>query len=63
MSSNDFVVKLRDEKDVLIVPGEQFFMDGYLRIGFGCAADQLTEALTRVSDLMKTIPVDNFSLK
>jgi len=57
IKSTDLVIKLRDEKSVLIVPGEQFLMDGFLRIGFGCPADQLTEALNRVSEVIKTIPI------
>jgi aspartate/methionine/tyrosine aminotransferase len=55
IKSDDLVLKIRNEKSVLIVPGEQFLMDGYLRIGFGCPANQLTEALNRVSEVIKTI--------
>ena len=29
------VERLRDEQSVLLVPGDHFEMDGYLRIGFG----------------------------
>jgi aspartate/methionine/tyrosine aminotransferase len=39
---------LRVRHDVLIVPGDQFGMDGYLRLGFGPPADELRHALARV---------------
>ena len=39
---------LRAEHDVLIVPGDQFGMEGYVRLGFGPPADELRHALARV---------------
>ena len=48
IGSTDFAEKLRVEKDVLVVPGDHFGMDHYLRIGFGNRAEELTEALDRV---------------
>jgi len=48
IGSTDFAEKLRVEKDVLVVPGDHFGMDHYLRIGFGNPAEELTEALDRV---------------
>ena len=35
INSTALVNRLREEKSVLIVPGDHFGMDGYLRIGFG----------------------------
>jgi aspartate/methionine/tyrosine aminotransferase len=40
---------LRAQHDVLIVPGDQFGMDGYVRLGFGPPADELLPALDRVA--------------
>ncbi len=40
---------LRARHDVLIVPGDQFGMDRYVRLGFGPPADELREALERVA--------------
>jgi len=40
VSSSDFAEKLRAEKDVLVVPGDHFGMDEYVRIGFGNPADE-----------------------
>ena len=50
MNSTDFAEKLRVEKDVLVVPGDHFGMDQYLRIGFGNPEDELIEALGRVRE-------------
>jgi hypothetical protein len=41
----------RTRKNLLIVPGEQFAMPGYLRIGFGGHADKLQPALARLDEL------------
>ena len=35
INSTVLVERLRDEQSVLLVPGDHFDMDGYLRIGFG----------------------------
>ena len=35
INSTTLVTRLREEKSVLIVPGDHFGMDGYLRLGFG----------------------------
>ena len=50
IGSTEFAEKLRTEKDVLVVPGDHFGMDRYLRIGFGNPPDELTEALGRVRE-------------
>ena len=46
---------LRQRKGVLLVPGEQFGLAGYLRIGFGYAAGPLQQALARVDELLAEI--------
>ena len=46
------VTALRLEKSVLIVPGDHFGMDGYLRIGFGDQVDYLRQGLERLHDLI-----------
>jgi aspartate/methionine/tyrosine aminotransferase len=50
VGSSVFAEKLRVEKDVLVVPGDHFGMDGYVRIGFGNPANELIEALGRVRE-------------
>ncbi|MGH9711469.1 MAG: aminotransferase class I/II-fold pyridoxal phosphate-dependent enzyme, partial [Candidatus Acidiferrales bacterium] len=42
--------ELRAKKGVLLVPGEQFAMPGYLRIGFGEDAGKLRKALGRFDE-------------
>jgi len=48
INSTTLVTRLRVEKSVLIVPGDHFGMDGYLRIGFGEDANYLREGLARI---------------
>ena len=48
--------RLRDEHSVLVVPGDHFDMDGYLRIGFGSDPTHLTNSLERIGALLDTIP-------
>src|SRR5206468_4053714 len=35
LDTSDLVDRIRIEQSVLVVPGEQFGMEGYLRVGFG----------------------------
>jgi len=48
IASAALVEKLRLERSVLIVPGAQFGMGRYLRIGFGSDADYLRRGLERI---------------
>ncbi|MEE2897520.1 MAG: aminotransferase class I/II-fold pyridoxal phosphate-dependent enzyme [Gemmatimonadota bacterium] len=50
INSTEFAEKLRLEKDVLVVPGDHFGMDHYLRIGFGNPPDELIKALELVRE-------------
>ena len=52
VNSTVLTTRLREEKGVLIVPGDQFGMDGYLRIGFGGDPAQLAEGLARLRELL-----------
>jgi aspartate/methionine/tyrosine aminotransferase len=49
-NSADVAGGLCAKKGVLLVPGEQFGMPGYLRIGFGGNAAQLRQALGRIDE-------------
>ena len=42
INSTTLVTRLREEKSVLVVPGDHFGMDGYLRLGFGEPPDYVT---------------------
>ena len=52
MNSTDLVNRLRHEKSVLIVPGDHFGMDGYLRIGYGDEPHYLREGLNRLHAML-----------
>jgi len=52
INSTDFAKRLLTEKSTLIVPGDHFGMDGYIRIGYGTPKDYLTAGLTRIDELM-----------
>ena len=47
MNSTALVTRLRDEESVLVVPGDHFGMDGYLRLGAGEHADYVLAGLER----------------
>jgi aspartate/methionine/tyrosine aminotransferase len=49
VNSSEFAEALRREHDVLIVPGDQFAMDHYVRLGFGPEPALLEAALDRVA--------------
>ena len=50
VNSSEFAEKLRVQKDVLVVPGDHFGTDEFVRIGFGNPAGELLEALERVGE-------------
>ncbi len=47
--------RLRTEKSVMIVPGDHFGMDGYMRIGTGPPRDYLIAGLNRVNELLREL--------
>jgi hypothetical protein len=53
VNSTALVTRLREEKRVLIVPGDHFGMDGFLRIGFGSDLSALREGLSRLQDVLE----------
>ena len=56
VSSTQFAERLREEKKVLIVPGEHFGLDRFVRISYGLPNDYLTAALARIHDLIAVLP-------
>ena len=52
VNSTEFVDRLMREKSVLIVPGDHFGMDHYLRISFGLPPDYLRAGLDRIHELI-----------
>lgn len=55
IGSTRLMERVRDEKSVLIVPGDHFEEDGYLRIGYGYDRDELKTGLDRVSEVLETL--------
>ncbi len=51
INSTALVTRLIKEKSTLIVPGDHFAMDGYLRFGFGSDQGYLQRGLSRVEEL------------
>lgn len=56
--STKLTERLREEKRVLIVPGEHFGLDRFVRISYGLPHDYLTPALGRISDLIMEIGIE-----
>lgn len=55
INSTTLVERLREEQSVLVVPGDHFDMDGYLRIGFGGEPSHVSGALDRVGEMLDTL--------
>ena len=47
ITSVELCLRLMEEKDVLLVPGTCFGLEGFLRIGWGGDAETLKEGLSR----------------
>ena len=56
INSTVLVDRLRIEKSLLIVPGDHFGMDGYLRIGFGSETRYLRDGLDRLDHVLRSLP-------
>ncbi len=52
VNATAFVERLFSEKRVLVVPGDHFGLDHFLRISFGLPHDYLTAGLNRIRDLI-----------
>lgn len=55
VGSTELAERLRVEKDLLVVPGDHFGMDSFLRIGFGLPRAELAEALDRIGEMLTTL--------
>jgi hypothetical protein len=55
VNSTHLVERLRVEKSVLIVAGDHFGMDGYLRLGYGEASDYIRTGLDRLRTLLESM--------
>ena len=55
VNSSDLAWRLLKEKSTLIVPGDHFGMDGYIRVGMGDAPAYLTHGLERIDALLREL--------
>ena len=55
INSTAFAERLRQEKSVLIVPGDHFGLDHLVRVSFGLPHDYLLNGLDRIQDLILEI--------
>ncbi len=55
INSMELAQRLRKEKSVLVVPGDHFSMDGYMRIGTGMQTDLLLRGLDRIDELLRDL--------
>jgi hypothetical protein len=55
VNSTELIQKLLREKSVLVVPGDHFGMDRYLRIGYGPPPEYLLLALNHVHDILQNL--------
>jgi hypothetical protein len=58
INSTVLAERLRTEKSTLIVSGDQFGLDGYIRFGFGTEADYMAAGLARVGDVLDSVATD-----
>ena len=63
INSTELVNRLRQEKSVLIVPGDHFGMDGYLRIGFGDEPGHLRAGLDRAAEFIADLGIADLGLR
>jgi hypothetical protein len=56
INSTHLVTDLRQRHSVLVVPGDHFGMDGYLRLGYGDAPSYMLEGLSRLARLLDVVP-------
>jgi aspartate/methionine/tyrosine aminotransferase len=52
MNSTELTTRLREEKSVLVVAGDCYGLDGYLRIGFGAEPEYLRAGLERIGEFL-----------
>ncbi len=55
IGSGELITRAREEKSVLLVPGDQLNMDRYIRVGFGYDVEILEKGLELFSELLETV--------
>lgn len=57
INSTQLAIRLRDEQSVLVVPGDHYDMDGWLRVCFGGEPAEMERGLERIEALLATVEV------
>lgn len=55
INSTDLVLKLIREQSVMIVPGDHFGLDGFLRVSYGLPEDYLLGGLNAISEVLSKL--------
>lgn len=58
INSSVLAERLRVEKSTLIVPGDQFLMDGFIRFGYGSEPEYTKAGLDRVGEMLESLAKD-----
>lgn len=59
MPMEDFCLQLLQEHGVLLVPGNRFERDGYVRLGFACEQETLIKGLEKLSQFLRRFDKEN----
>jgi aspartate/methionine/tyrosine aminotransferase len=54
MNSTELVHRLREERGIMLLPGDVYGMDHYIRIGIGAPAHHLEAGLDRLAAFVRT---------
>jgi aspartate/methionine/tyrosine aminotransferase len=55
INSTDLVIKLIKEQSVMVVPGDHFGLDGFLRVSYGLPEDYLLGGLNAISEVLSNL--------
>ena len=55
INSTDLVMKMIRDQSVMVVPGDHFGLDGYLRVSFGLPEDYLIGGLNSISEVLSKL--------
>ena len=55
INSSELAERLRVEKNLLLVPGDHFGMDGWLRVGYGEDTELLQRGLVRIQEMLSSL--------
>jgi aspartate/methionine/tyrosine aminotransferase len=55
INSSELMKRCINQQSLLIVPGDHFGMDGFIRLNYGVPADHLREGLARLDATLGTV--------